>query len=68
VKSFGHNQVDIAREERLKKYDDFCEEIKRISGLRRVQKIRDKYKEEEVGTICAQALVDMKTLLDKIGY
>ena len=52
----------------MKKYDDFCDELKRISGLRRVQKIRDKYKEEEVGVICKQALLDMQTLLEKIGY
>lgn len=52
----------------MKKYDDFCEEIKRLVSVKRIQKIRDKYKDEEVGNICAQALSDMKTLLEKIGY
>lgn len=68
LKSIGQKQVDLAREERLKKYDDFCDQLKSIAGLRRVQKIKDKYKDEEVGVICKQALLDIQTLLEKIGY
>jgi hypothetical protein len=62
------NQVDLAREERVKKYDDFCIELKKLSQSKRLTKIKEKYKGQEVGTSTQNALNEINTLLEKAGF
>ena len=60
--------MDLAREDRLKKYDAFLAELAKIHGSSRVWKIRDKSKDDETGEVCQRALNEMGVLLQKAGY
>ena len=60
--------MDIARENRLKKFDEFLEEIGNIARSKRLKKIRDRYNTEEVGKLCTNCLQDIEYLFNKTNY
>jgi hypothetical protein len=62
-----HTKVDLSREERLKKYENFVEEIFKMYGSSRLQKIKAKYEQQEVGRLCVQLTKDSQFLLSKTG-
>ena len=62
-----HTKVDQQREERIKKYDDFVNEIYRMYNSNRLQKIKNKYQEQEVGKLCLQLNRDAQYQLAKSG-
>jgi phosphopantetheinyl transferase len=66
LKSLNPNGVDLAREERLKKYQDFVAEISQMASSSRLRKLKERYKNEEVGEVCKQTLDDITFLLQKV--
>lgn len=54
------SKVDLAREQRIKKMDDFLLQLKEISKSKRLKKIRDRYASEEVGKLCKVCLNDIE--------
>ena len=68
IKGVGvHTKVDLQREERIKKYDDFVNEIYKMYNSNRLQKIKNKYQEQEVGKLCLQLNKYAQYLLSKSG-
>lgn len=41
--------IDLAREERMKKYDILVEELRLIGGIARIRKIAERKPKEDVG-------------------
>lgn len=59
------SKVDLAREERIKKMDDFVVQLSEINRSKRLKKIRDRYVSEEVGKLCKVCLNDIDFLIAK---
>lgn len=59
------DKVDLARDERIKKMDEFLIELGEISRSKRLKKIRDRYASEEVGKLCKVCLNDIDFLIAK---
>ena len=68
MRSVNIQQVDLAREERVKKYEEFCQELRKLSQSRRLGKIREKYKNDEVGVSTTHALEEINSLLERAGF
>lgn len=60
-----HTKVDLQREERLKKYNNFCDCISQIHFSSRLNKIKNKYENAEVGKLCGQLSQDCQFLLTR---
>mmetsp|Transcript_6526 Transcript_6526/g.5860 ORF Transcript_6526/g.5860 Transcript_6526/m.5860 type:complete len:84 (+) Transcript_6526:2158-2409(+) len=59
------NMVDLAREERMKKYDKLIDEFEKISTRPRIKKLASKNR-EEVGEIAVRVLSELEIFLNKI--
>jgi len=59
------NMVDLAREERVKKYDKLIDEFETIARKERIRKLAAKHK-DEVGEMAGRLINDLELFLNKI--
>jgi len=57
------NKVDLAREQRIQKINEFCTELEVIRAHPRVTKLKKRYQNEEVGKLCESCINDISFLL-----
>ena len=62
-----HDKVDLAKEERLKKYDLFISEIKEMYTSSRIDKIKSRYETQEVGQLSVELKNEAFNLLNAAG-
>jgi len=60
------NMVDLAREERVKKYDRLISEFQAIYSKERIKKLAAKNK-EEVGELANRVLAELEFFINKIS-
>lgn len=62
------NKVDMERDRRMESMNDFLDIMKKILQQQRLLKIRDRYKQKEVGKICAEVFFQIDHLFVGCNY
>ncbi|EAS07712.3 katanin con80 domain protein (macronuclear) [Tetrahymena thermophila SB210] len=67
VKTFSlMSKVDLAREERIKKYNSLIDELRSIQKISRIKKIVERKAKEDIGQLANLVLTDLNYLFGKL--